>query len=651
MRARRVWVSFVISLLAWGVVFLSSDAAQAALPKRAPSGEADLGELISADVARRSRPNFLRLYRTLWKSQGMEAELAHAIDTAFDEQTRDLTWGTTGLQLAANRNNIIDDIQDAAASKFAAPYDMFLKELEERWSVVLQNDIIAFYTMSIAQSLATDTNSMSQAWLRQDHMDIVSGSGSRMLEELRTEIQTRYPDLELAGAGVAIGLAGVLFRRKLSQQIGKFFLRKGMKGAAAKAVGAAVPVVNMVMMLWSAYDILSIAWDAESEVRAQLHAMNQSLYVDEVPLIYWDVMEPYVQDIFYASYVQSQRTIEQARELARDPKIISLSEGLTEAERQRFAERVALIVRDFGTDGYDALLQDFGPLIRSASPADFQRLADVLRQGGTGRTKAWIDLAGEARWFDLHASLPRAAWDEFPPTEGSLEILLWMSQSLTPNARVVACSLSPADLHWTMEELPSRYVPRLINERYTTSAIQAEILRLSELPDKDARVPWQGKWAHLWAKYQRYVYAALGLLLLFIVYRIVSGIWSLISIRASTQPSRQRRRRTPLYEYNRLHPQPTLDVEAVPVRALPSRAHRIRLRVDHAVAQQLQSLMWDSSQRIMPDEDGSLIFSVTLEDSFLDTMAGWVARNARGIEIIGPEELREAVRARVGAEA
>ncbi len=70
----------------------------------------------------------------------------------------------------------------------------------------------------------------------------------------------------------------------------------------------------------------------------------------------------------------------------------------------------------------------------------------------------------------------------------------------------------------------------------------------------------------------------------------------------------------------------------------------MELRVSHALAQQLRTIMWDSSQRVLPsDDDQSWILSVYLET--LDDIARWIARNASYIEILRPEELKAVVRA------
>ena len=642
MRLRRAvgFVFIVLSVLSVLFIVLRAERAAAALPPASElaADSPDLAGLISADVGRRSRPNFMRLYRSLWKSHGMVEKLTRAVDKAFDEQTEDLAWGTTGLQLAANRNNIIENIQEAAAFHFAADYDDFLKNLEERWSIALRDDILAFYTMNIAQSLAADTNSMSRAWLRQDHAGIVGQQGEVMMVRLKEAIRGKYPDLDLAGAGMALGLAGVVFRKKISQYIAKFFLRKGMKSAAAKAIGAAIPVVNVLMMLWGGYDLIAIAWDAKSEVRREIVELNQSLYANEVPQIYWDVMEPYVRDIFVASYVESRITIQRAKELAKDPVVIQLSEGLNEVEKQGFAERVAAIVREFGGTNCHPLLQDFGPMIRSASPANFSRLAEMLRGGNLKRLKAWFTLAGEAGYYDLHAAFPPEVWAQFPPNEESLAALQWMMQNLTPQARALACNLNMEELQWVMEELPPRYVSRLFGERHSVPAIQGEIARLSELADRESRIPWQGEWAYRWAKYGFYAFAAVGLYLLFLVLRLIQRLFSAVTPAA---PVRRRARAPRQPEVVKAEIVPP----AVPA-ALPSRGYSVRLRCDQTLAPQLRTILWDSSQRVLPDDDGrSWVLSVHLEN--LRDITPWVARNASHIEILEPRELRGPVRSRL----
>lgn len=506
--------------------------------KNIPGGREGLKTQIVEDVQRRSKKNFIRLYQTLWRSNSMAEGLDNAIDKAFEECTAGLMWGTAGIQLAANKDNIIESIQESVAFKITPLYDEFLHMLEDRWSETLRSDIVNFYTMNIAQTLASDTNAMSQAWLRQDHSSITETSGGKMLERLKNDMKTKYPDISVAETGVFMGLAGIVFRKQIANWMSKFLLRKGAKTAAAKAVGAAIPVANIIMLLWGTYDILSMAWDAKSEIQRQIHELNQSLYYTEVPQIYWDVMEPYVIDIFASAYVESQLTIEQAKIISKDPKIMELSKGLGENERRAFTERVAAILHSFGGVDYDEMLDSFGPLIRSATPADFPRLADMISHGRLDRLKAWFDIAGEARYYNMYASFTPEVWDYFPPSPESLEMLTWMMMNLTPGARAVAASMPAHDIHWLMNDMPSRYIPRLFAESYGPSAIREEITRLSQISDKDSRIPWQGTWEYRWAKYgPMLVWGGAGFAVLMVLLLVMSFTRRHRARTENTQPS------------------------------------------------------------------------------------------------------------------
>ena len=598
-----------------------------------------LSRLNFKDGLKKSKYNFLRLYFLQWRALGMSRRLEMAIDTAFEEQTGELIWGTAGLQLAVNRNNIIEDIQEAAAFKFSPSYDAFLKALENEWAPALQKDIAKFYERDIIEYLAGDKNPMSQAWLRQNHNDITRDGGKLMMENLRVSMKSRYPDLTLAGTGFALGLAGVFFQNKLRSYIVRLFFKKGMRSAAGKIAGTAIPIVNMIMMLWGAYDILSVAWEAKDEVRRQLIEINQALYSDEVPYIFWDVMEPYVRDFYVASYMESQAAIHQSQKLSKDPRIVALSEGLSEPDRQRFSDRVAAIVREFGGADYGPLLQDFGPIIRDASPANFTRFSSMLRQGNLQQMKAWFALAGETRYYDLYASFPQSVWAKYPPNDESLVLLLWMAQNLTPHARSVACDLPVEDLRWLMDEMPPRYISRLFNERYGVSAIHDEIARLAALPDRDPREPWQGKWEYRWSKYGFYLLAAIGTYILIIVFRFA---WKLFVL-SSSVGSRIKDRDVTINLAQPSAPPPPRQ-EALPS---PRSGHEVRLRASAALAPQLSTIMWNSSQRILPSKDGqSWILSVTLED--LDEIAQWISRNEGEIEVLQPDSLKRAVRSRQG---
>lgn len=85
------------------------------------------------DGLKKSKANFLRLYRARWQALGMNEKLTKAIDRAIEDKTAGMMWGTKGLRLGANLGNVINDIQEATAFNFAEQYDDFLRDVEDKW--------------------------------------------------------------------------------------------------------------------------------------------------------------------------------------------------------------------------------------------------------------------------------------------------------------------------------------------------------------------------------------------------------------------------------------------------------------------------------------------------------------------------------------
>ncbi|MBQ6112252.1 MAG: hypothetical protein IJL01_07655, partial [Synergistaceae bacterium] len=88
------------------------------------------------------------------------------------------------------------------------------------------------------------------------------------------------------------------------------------------------------------YDIASMAWKAESDIRKILHERNQSIYSNELALVYWDIIEGHVIDSFIERYTQIYETRQKAFEFANDPDILERYAGMNESERIKFADEL-----------------------------------------------------------------------------------------------------------------------------------------------------------------------------------------------------------------------------------------------------------------------------------------------------------------------
>ena len=141
----------------------------------------------------RTKLDFLSLYKTQWEHFGLPWKLKKAIDDAFTEQTENFMWGTVGLRLASNYDNVQEKIQQAAEFKFNADYDKFLAALEETWGEKLRDNIIEFYKrQNEAMYFELKDNPMAQAYLRQDYDRITEDNGRAAMSRISDELSAKY---------------------------------------------------------------------------------------------------------------------------------------------------------------------------------------------------------------------------------------------------------------------------------------------------------------------------------------------------------------------------------------------------------------------------------------------------------------------------
>ncbi|MCR5347691.1 MAG: WYL domain-containing protein [Fretibacterium sp.] len=603
-----------------------------------------------------SKSNFLRLYQEHWRSENMARKLERTVNEAFNEQTRDLMTGTAAIQMATNEE-LIENIQNAVNFKFSPTQEDFLAGIEAEFGLILQKEVRNFFNEVSAYLLANARNPMVRAGVRELHNRVVRDNEQAIMKLVHGSLRDKYPDLlmetGISGgfkAAVGVGLLTYYVKKRLAAHAARSVGKKIAKHSLGKIVGMGIPIIGWGLMAWSLYDFYSLSEEAKTEARQQLNAMNQAMYYEQVPEVYWDKMEPFVLDNYLAALTRIQEMGEQAEKLAKDPRIAALSEGLSDVARLVFSERMANAVTSIGVkDGdpvpflsnekdYDDLLTHFGTLIRDASPDRFEWFVDMLRWNSLSQIRTWLSLAGEDAYFDIYASFPREILAQFPPTEESLKALSWMAHNLTLNARKLACSLPASDLRWVMEELPGRFVPHLFGEEHDIPAIRAEIARLREIPDCESRAPWQGVWEYRWSRYGFYIIAAVVAL---IAAMLLRPLISLVRFFAG----RKEHNKKESHEKN-ITPTPFVInfPQIVPAGySTGSPAYAVKLKVSEALAQDLSTISWNMTQTVLPcDEDsGARILSVQMED--LGGIARWVARHREDIEVLQPEELRLAV--------
>lgn len=592
-----------------------------------PYNVSDFDKISFQDGLKRSKNNFTRLYRSQWKSLGMTEKLERSVNTAFDENTKDLTWGTAGVQIAANRGNIIDKIQEAVAFKFAEAFDDFLRELENKWGETLQKDVADFYRRTSVSILASDRNPMIQAYIRSS--SAAQDKGFDVMKRVQASLEQEYPDIKLSGAKFAGGVITLLLRKQIQKavvkQLGKTALKKATTSALGKAAGMAVGyAVPAIMVAWSVWDFASIAWNAPDEVRAMLQESNKSMYYNEIPEIYWDAMEPYVMDTFVDEFGKIQKIKEEAAVLAKNPVVYELTFNLTEEQAAQFNERISALSRLLGRSDYDELLKDFGELIRDLPRRDFETLARMLQNDNKLHIKQWLAVA-DKKYFDLYNSLPQDIWANFPPNKQSLEALTWIMK-LPPKARNTAVKLSTDDIDFLINGMPERFIPQLLSSKASDDpdVIHAEIVRLSRLPDIETRQPYQSSISYYGTLYGFY----------FRIFVIIIAVLIILKIVLSFKKGSKQ---TPAAQNNPV----VINIPSQPYPAMPTepvKKIKITAKISPRLADELKTITWDVSQKILPSDDGGRILSVEVEN--LDNIASWLSKYKNEIEILQPEELK-----------
>lgn len=331
----------------------------------------------------RTKLDFLSLYKKQWDSFGLPWKLKKAIDDAFTEQTENFMWGTVGLRLASNYDNIQEKIQQAAEFKFNADYDKFLAELEGTWGEKLRDNIIDFYKrQNEAMYFELKDNPMAQAYLRQDYDRITEDNGRAAMSRISDELSAKYGTFKTSGAGIIGGGLMILARKQLTKYVTKILARKVTGTALGKLAGTAIPVIGWAMLAWSVWDIYSMATDAEETISRKMYESYNKIYSEEVPLVYWDGMESYVKDAYVFAYESMLTSVNKGKSLSANTLVKELSQELTIADQRFFADRVAVIqvIADGKEYTLDDVLTRHGNFIRDAKHRDFESFAAILME-------------------------------------------------------------------------------------------------------------------------------------------------------------------------------------------------------------------------------------------------------------------------------
>ena len=285
----------------------------------------DVDVLILQNSLNNTRQNFLRLYAELWQESLLPEKLTQAVNESINARTKKMLWGTKSLQLGLNAGKVINKIQQNVASRIAGDYNIFLGELESEFIIELHRELETYHNRISSLVIASSNNPIVRAYLRKN-LHIESDDVNLNLKA------DNHDDISE-------------FQKDFASYINKYveraeIYRSFTSGAAGKIIGENIPVVGQLLLAWSIYDIASMAWKAESDIRRILRERNQSIYSSELALVYWDVIEGHVIDSFIERYTQIYETRQKAFEFANDPDILERYAVMNESERIKFADEL-----------------------------------------------------------------------------------------------------------------------------------------------------------------------------------------------------------------------------------------------------------------------------------------------------------------------
>lgn len=285
----------------------------------------DMDMLIFRNSIARTRENFLSIYREHWENSPMPDKLTKAVNESINARTKKMLWGTKSLQLGLNAGRVINKIQQNIASKISVEYNSFLVDVESDFMPELQKELDTFHDRVSSLVISSVRNQIARAYLKKNlHVESA---------DVNVNLKMKHQ--------VDISKFQKEFKAYVGRYIEKAEAYKALtSGAAGQIINDNIPIVGQLLLAWSIYDIASMAWKAESDVRRILHERNQSIYSSELPLVYWDVMEGHIIDSFIQRYIEIYDMKKKAFEFANDPRLLERYAEMNEAERIKFADEI-----------------------------------------------------------------------------------------------------------------------------------------------------------------------------------------------------------------------------------------------------------------------------------------------------------------------
>lgn len=334
-----------------------------------------LHEANSANIGsamRETENAFNAEYRSAWTSLGIDNKLKRAINEAVDDNTRDLMWGTVGIQLSLNSGGIVDKIQESISFKFNSDNESLLSVVERNFDKIYKQKISEFYADAANDVLSNVKNPLVKSFFREAASDVLRGGAQNLIRKVEENLSKGLGSF--SSGKFLVGLTTALFGKKLitymATKIGGVALAKGL---GAKIAGSAVPFIGQLMMAWSVFDFATEMWGAEEKLKDSLYE-NFSRYMrNEVPVQYWNTISSFVGNGFNVAYSELEASKKRAESIGDNALIVSTSANMTDSEKEHFGRE--LVKMDLNEKiNLDSLLNELSSISEEKPKSSFEDL-------------------------------------------------------------------------------------------------------------------------------------------------------------------------------------------------------------------------------------------------------------------------------------
>ena len=243
----------------------------AATPARTEDRQYDINSI---------KGGFMLLYDSEWRLFNLNYRLFSIIDKEFDALKQSMAFGTSGFQLAINKDNIIEKIQSEIFTKFGPEYEKFLKSFQSKYYTLLQTNPSKYSVEKIKQAPQFEVIKELQHKQERDMLEHVSFMFDKRLND-------RLSNPYLAFMWLGLGLSILIFRG--------FILRLFHIKAHFQRMRVILAIAGLVVLSFGTFQVSRGLFFTQGVLRDFMNEQTKLLYTSQLPNTYWNILESHVR--------------------------------------------------------------------------------------------------------------------------------------------------------------------------------------------------------------------------------------------------------------------------------------------------------------------------------------------------------------------